>query len=348
MSINVALIGCGNISKYHLEGITTYGTLRYACDIDKEAALQIASLTQAQAITDYKEALDDPLIDVVHVVTHSKFHKEICIAALNAAKHVICEKTLGENPDESLAIVESAKNTKNILFTSYMKRYIPSVQQAKKLIPEIGRVLSARFFTRQMWGDLWNGNPQDPFFRVGKEGVSEVVRRFGGGILHCGGSHILDLILFLFGRPDSLIATQIRPSYLDYDLKTEATLYKDELAISFEALAHPLQFSGFLKDGWDEGFEIIGSKGRLLWKSSLWDDVTSKSSRLVYESDKGESREYDYHPVSPFTKAIEAFYHDIESNKQSVQNVESGYEVDVLIETITKSAKKKSKEVLQW
>jgi predicted dehydrogenase len=145
-----------------------------------------------------------------------------------------------------------------------------------------------------------------------------------------------------------VVASQVRPEYLDYDIKTNAILTQGELDIQFEALAHPLAFAGFLGDGWDEGFELMGTKGKLIWKSSLWDDVSSKSSVLIHEKDTGESIEYKYHPVSPFSNAIESFYADIETKVQRSQPIESGYHVDQLIETIIASSISGKREILPW
>jgi predicted dehydrogenase len=348
-TLHAAIIGCGNISKYHVDGIGMVGSeLRYACDMNPKAAKAVAAQTGAIPTPDYHQVLQDEAIDVVHVVVNSNLHRKICIEALEAGKHVICEKTLSESAQDSLAITEAAQRTGKMLFTSYMKRYIPSVIKAKSLLGEIGQVISARFFTRQMWGDLWNGIPSDEFFRIGKDGRSEVVKRYGGGILHCGGSHILDLICFLLGLPEKVRAHQVRPDYLDYDVKTTATFEIGGNEVQFEALAHPLPFNGFLGDGWDEGFEIIGTKGRLNWKSSLWDDVESKSSVLVYQRESGESSTYQYHPVSPFTLAIEAFHKDIKSGSQTIQSIHTGYHVDRLIETMVASSANGTTEKLPW
>jgi len=347
--LHAAIIGCGNMSKYHVDGINMAGSsIRYACDTNNVAAEAVAKLTGARSTPDYRHVLDDELTDVVHILVNSNLHRRFCIEALEAGKHVICEKTLSESASDSQAIVDAAKQNGRMLFTSYMKRYIPSIVQAKSLIGELGRVVSGRFFTRQMWGDLWNGSPADEFFKIGSDGRSEVVKRFGGGILHCGGSHILDLICFLLGLPERVRASQIRPDYLDYDLKTSATLYLGDLDIQFEALAHNLPYTGLLGDGWDEGFEIIGTKGRLLWKSSLWDDVNSKSSVLIYERSSGETSTYQYQPVSPFSLAIKAFHNDIISGTQTVQTPDTGYHVDLLIETMIQSATRDRTEIITW
>ncbi len=347
--VRAALIGCGSISRFHVDAILeAQGTLVYACDLNLDAAKVVAAKTGAKAIADYHQILGDKSVDVAHIVVDSKLHKEISLKFLEAGKHVICEKTLSENPEDSLEIVKYANSKELMLFTSYMKRYILAVEKAKELMGELGSLISARFFTRQPWGNLWEGATDNPFFGVGPDGVSEVVKRYGGGILHCGGSHILDLINFLVGLPQSVNATQIRPDYLDYDLKTAATFMINGLDVQFEALAHPLNHIGLLNDGWDEGFEIVGTKGKIVWQSSVWDDVASKSSILTHYREDGQQVTYTYAPQSPFSRAISAFYKDIVNGEQVSQSPWSGYHVDEMIAKIGLSVAHERAVRFEW
>jgi predicted dehydrogenase len=256
---------------------------------------------------------------------------------------------LSESPEDSLEIIETAKQHKKFLFTSYMKRYLPAVAQAKTLLPQIGTIISARFFTRQPWGNLWEGEPENEYFRKPKGSSSKVRSTYGGGILHCGGSHILDLICFFIGKPNTVSAHMIMPEYLDYDISTTAVLEVGSVPVYFEALAHPLSYTGALADGWDEGFEILGTKGKLLFQSSLWDDVKSKTPLLIFEDNsKGIKKEYRYSPASPFSLAIKEFYHDIASGVQKCQSISSGYSVDQIISSIMKSNQEKKRLDIPW
>ncbi len=341
MSVTVGVIGCGGIARFHFAGLEKAGArIKWVCDIKPEAAKPWAEKFGAKATADFRKVTRDPAVEAVFVTTFSAFHKEICLDAIDAGKAVVCEKTLAENADDALAIVTRAKEKGTLFYTSYMKRFVPAVEQAKALMPSLGRILSMHIRAHQCWGDLWAGNPEPgSFMHAPPGGTSEVVRRYGGGILVCGGSHILDLVNHFMGRPTRLFATLVKPSDMDYDLHATALMETPNGSVSVEALAHPLGGIGFLRDGWDERFEITGSAGRLELFSASWDQFDHKASLLThYDNESRSVREYRYAPASPFERADAFFLAQISANRQGPQSALTGYEADELIAHIRKSA----------
>ena len=84
------------------------------CDIilsRAEAAKTKYGTKDAKVYRDYEELLADPSIDVVHVLTPNKWHAPMTIAALQAGKHVMCEKPMAKTAVEARAMVEAAKAT---------------------------------------------------------------------------------------------------------------------------------------------------------------------------------------------------------------------------------------------
>jgi predicted dehydrogenase len=350
MGITAAVIGCGNISRFHFSGLEKAGPkVKWVCDLDEEAMGPWAKQFEAQVTADFREALADPEVDVVHVTLISSLHKRICLEAIAAGKAVVCEKTLTESAADSLEIVQAAATKGTVFYTSYMKRYIPAVAKAKELLPSLGRILSTRIQAFQQWGNLWEETPSEGFFASGGSGKSEVVRRYGGGILVCGGSHILDLVLFLLGRPQRLYATQCQAPGLDYDLQAAALMETANGVVHFEALAHPLGHIGFLADGWDERVEITGTGGRLEILSAAWDQVETKASRLVhYDNATGQSTDFHFQPVSPFDLAVAQFCAGVAAGEQLGQSRITGYEVDELIDHIHRSAAQGQALEIAW
>ncbi|MCF6175893.1 MAG: Gfo/Idh/MocA family oxidoreductase [Victivallaceae bacterium] len=350
MTIKVAVIGCGNISQFHFSGLEKCGAeIKWVCDINREAAMPWADKFEARYSADYRDIIADPAVDAVFVTLLSRLHKEICFAAIDAGKAVICEKTLAESAEDAWEIVQYAEAKKTIFYTSYMKRFIPAVEKAKALLPELGTIISTHIRAYQCWGDLWSETPTEGFFYTPPGGMSLVRKNYGGGILVCGGSHILDLTLFLLGRPHRLYATLHEPEGSDYDLQAAALLETDNGIVHYEALAHPLTKIGFLRDGWDEKVEINGTNGRLEVYSSNWTDVETKASLLVhYDNRNGNSTEYRFAAESPFDRAVEFFCQQIEQGEQGSQSRLTGYEVDELIEHIKLSSKQKQAVEIQW
>lgn len=350
-TLQTAVVGCGNISKFHFHGMDNAGArIKWVCDLREEAAAPWKERYQAAYTPDFHEVLADPKVDVVNVTTPSFLHKEICLAAIKAGKAVICEKTLAENPDDAHEIVVAAETAGTLLFTSYMKRFMPAVVKAMELLPSLGRLLTTYIRTHQCWGDLWSATPESGFFHTPPGGKSKVRQNFGGGILICGGSHILDLTLFFTGRPDRLYATvHVPDDGRDYDLLAAAQLETANGVVHFEALAHPLRKIGFLRDGWDERVEISGVNGRLEILSGAWDAPESKPSVLIhYDNGTGHATEYRFDPVSPFDEAMAFFCRQIAVGQQGSQSRWTGYEVDELIAHFLESSEKRQTVEVAW
>lgn len=350
MSITAAVIGCGNISKFHFSGLEKAGAkVAWVCDLNEAAAMPWTAKFGARYTADYRQILADPAVQLVTVTPISSLHKPICLAAIAAGKAVVCEKTLAENADDALAIVQAAEARGSIFYTSYMKRFIPAVEQAKALLPALGRILSTHIRAYQCWGNRWEEVATSGFFGRNGSGKSEVVARYGGGILVCGGSHILDLVCFLLGRPQRLFASMYTSPGMDYDIQAAALLETPNGIVHYEALAHPLNKIGFLRDGWDERLEIVGTKGRLEIYSAAWDQVEHKASLLVHDDNaSGQAIEYRYPAVSPFDRAVAFFCANVAKGEQGAQSRRNGYDVDELIAHIKRSAETHQALEVKW
>jgi predicted dehydrogenase len=276
----------------------------------------------------------------VDVTTVSRAHKQICEDAIAAGKAVICEKTLAENPEDAARIVSAARERGVILYTSYMKRYLPATQKMKELLPSLGRLFSTHIRAYQNWGDTWGPNPPSGLGHTPPGGVSGVRANYGGGILVCGGSHLFDLVLFLLGRPDRLYANIFVPDDRDYDLRASALLETPANGIiHYDCLVHAHHRAGLQRDGWDEQVEIIGAQGRLHLFTSQWDAPEAKAPLLQhYDAQTGTTTEYRFDPVSPFARAIGTYCEGIDRNEQVGQSDLTGYEVDELIAAMQQSA----------
>lgn len=347
MSITVGVIGCGSISQYHFSGLAKAGAkVAWVSDINPESAKTWAAKTQAKIATDYQQILADPAVQAVWVLTSSTSHYQVCMDAIAAGKAVVCEKTLATSADDALAIVRAAQKQNSILFTSYMKRFMPAAQKAKELLPRLGRILSTHIRVHQKWGDVWGGSPSG-FLNPTATGLSPCRERLGGGILLAGGSHILDLMNFLLGRPQQVFAHMETPKNTDVEGLAAAMFTGPNGVVHWEALMHGQSNVGYLRDGWDEQVEIIGVDGRLTLLSNEWNQFATKAARCIH-TDKASVTEYCYDPVSPFDRAVAAFCQDIARGQQTVQNSLTGYETDELIRAIQISAQGSKPVAIDW
>lgn len=340
MNVVAGVIGCGNIARLHFAGLAEAGVrVKWVCDPDEAAAAPWVKQLGAEYAADYRRVLEDPDVDVVDLLTLPSTHRTLCLDSIEAGKAVICEKTLAVNSDDALAIVRAAEDAGTIFYTAYMKRFLPAVKKARELLPSLGRILSTHIRAYQPWGALWDVNPEAGFAHKPQEGPSEVVRKYGGGILICGGSHILDLVCFFLGRPQRLFASMHTPPGRDYDLLASVLLETDHGPCHYEALAHPLTRVGYRYDGWDERMEINGTGGRIEIFSPLWYQGDTIPSVLVhYDQATGHVTEHRCDPVSPFCGELAAFCESIARGSQGEQSRLTGYDVDELIAHIKRSA----------
>ncbi|MCL6630038.1 MAG: Gfo/Idh/MocA family oxidoreductase, partial [Armatimonadetes bacterium] len=151
------------------------------------------------ATQDYHDLIKRDDIQVINVCTPNFLHKEQIIAALEAGKHVYCDKPLAMDLDEASQIWEVAKKSKAIHQMTFQYRFIPAILKAKMLIEAgfLGHVYQFRVLY------LHSGyiDPNRPMsWRLDKS-------RGGAGAAYDLGSHIIDLTRYLLGDFEQVLAT---------------------------------------------------------------------------------------------------------------------------------------------
>ncbi|MBE6696500.1 MAG: Gfo/Idh/MocA family oxidoreductase, partial [Ruminococcaceae bacterium] len=141
-NVKVGIIGCGGIANgKHMPSLKQIAEVQMVafCDIIPEKAEKAAKefgTPNAKIYTDYKELLNDPEIEVVHVLTPNRSHADITIDALYAGKHVMCEKPMAKTAADAKRMLEAAKATGKLLTIGYQHRQKVSAQYAKQYIDE--------------------------------------------------------------------------------------------------------------------------------------------------------------------------------------------------------------------
>ena len=136
----LGIVGCGGIANAkHLPAVKIVPDIEITafCDLIIERADEAAKqygAPGAKTYLDYKDLLKDDSLEAVYVLTPNYAHAEITIAALNAGKHVLCEKPMAMNGREADAMCEAAKKNKKILTIGYQTRSSTSFQYARDLV----------------------------------------------------------------------------------------------------------------------------------------------------------------------------------------------------------------------
>jgi predicted dehydrogenase len=142
--------------------------------------------------TDLADSLLDRSVDAVYVATPVFLHAPQSIAALQAGKHVLCEKPVAMNYGEAAGMVSVAEETGRTLGIAYYRRMYPKLQRARELLVQgiIGRPVLAEINCH----DWFQTEPGHRDWLVDP-------KQSGGGPLYDIASHRIDVLNFLFGRP---------------------------------------------------------------------------------------------------------------------------------------------------
>jgi predicted dehydrogenase len=143
-------------------------------------------------VTDYHGLIERDDIQLVDVASPGFTHKEIVVAALEAGKHVLCEKPLANTLEEAQEMLSAARKAGTIAMVNFNYRRVPAVQLAKRLIDE-GRIGEIRHFRANYLQD-WILDPQFPLVWRMKKDLA------GSGALGDIGAHIVDLGQYLVGQ----------------------------------------------------------------------------------------------------------------------------------------------------
>lgn len=196
--LRVGIIGCGGIANQkHFPALKKNEALNDMiafCDIDEQRAVKAASefgSADAKVYTDYRELLENPEVDVVHICTPNVSHSEIAIAAFAAKKHVYCEKPMSHSSEEAEKMVEAWKVSGKKFTVGYQNRFRSDVQtlQAACESGDLGEIYYGKAHAVRRRG-------------VPTWGVFMDKEKQGGGPLIDIGTHALDITLWCMNNYD--------------------------------------------------------------------------------------------------------------------------------------------------
>jgi predicted dehydrogenase len=209
--LRVAMIGYGFMGAAHSQG---WRVAPRFFDLDAEPVMATIVGRDAERVeaarsrfgwqrsdTDWRSVIDDPDIDVVDICSPGSSHAEIAIAALDAGKHVLCEKPLANTVEEAEAMVAAAqraaaRGVRSMVGFSY--RRVPAIGFARRLVQE-GRIGLIRQVRAQYLQD-WLSDEDGPMtWRLDKTAA-------GSGSLGDIGAHAVDLVEHLTGARLSAVS----------------------------------------------------------------------------------------------------------------------------------------------
>jgi len=375
--ITAAVVGTGFIGPVHVEalrrlGVRVSGVLGSSAEKSEAVA---KDLGLPRGYRDFTELLADRFVDVVHLTSPNRLHREQVLACLEAGKHVVCEKPLAMSSKETAELVKAAKAHPNLVTAvNYNVRFYPLCLQARAMVRngEIGDILHITGSYMQDWL-LYTS---DYNWRVDAEE--------GGALRAVGdiGTHWLDLLGFVTGlHVDALLADlwtahPVRQRPANASLETFTGKLQSGARTTLDVPIQTEDYGSILLkySGGQRGaltvsqiaagrkncirFEIAGTKKSLAWNSEspqeLWiGDRTAPNSVLMTDPSllHDEVRPFANYPgghqegfPDTFKQLYRAIYGDVQVGKPSAAPLyatfEDGHREVVLCETILESHKK--------
>lgn len=278
---NIAVIGCGRISKNHFESIAQLPyelKLVAVCDIIPERAQEAATKYGTKAYTDYDQLLDNEKVDLISICTPSGLHPEHGIKAAQRGIHVITEKPMAISLDAADALIKACDDNHVQLFVVKQNRLNTTMQLLRRAIDK-GRF--GKIYLVQ--SNVFWQRPQSYYEQAKWRGTWE----FDGGSFMNQASHYIDALYWLIGPVDYVMA---ETATMARKIETEDTgvailKFRNGVigTVNVTMLTYPKNYEGSIT--------ILGEKGTVKlggvavnriekWEFEEYDD----DDRLVTES----------------------------------------------------------------
>ncbi len=278
---NIALLGCGRISKNHLESIAQFPhdlKLVAVCDLIPERAQAAAEKYGAKAYTDYQMMLQNEKIDLISICTPSGLHPEHGIKAAQQGIHVITEKPMAITLEGADALIKACDDNHVQLFVVKQNRLNTTMQLLRRAIDK-GRF--GKIYLVQ--SNVFWQRPQSYYDQAKWRGTWE----FDGGSFMNQASHYIDALYWLIGPVDYVMAETATMARRIETEDTGAAILKFRNGVigtvNVTMLTYPKNYEGSIT--------VLGEKGSVKlggvavnriekWEFEEYDD----DDRLVTES----------------------------------------------------------------
>ena len=212
-SLNVGIIGCGNISGIYLQNIPAYRglSLRACADMRPDMAQAQASRHGIEAMSvDQLLARDD--IDLVVNLTVPSAHFDVSLAALNAGKHVFSEKPLAVDFEQGRRLVDEAE-VRGLLLGCAPDTFLGAGGRlARNLIDDgsVGRILSGTAFLMSHGMEHWHPDPEF-FFKPGGGPIFDMAPYYLSTLVNLIGPVQRVFAMSSIGFPERIVTTEASP-----------------------------------------------------------------------------------------------------------------------------------------
>lgn len=264
--LKVGVLGAGQIAQAaHFEACTKArnAELTAICDVAEDLRERMAVTHGAgKTFADYDRMLADPEIDAVIIATADAFHVPASMRALDAGKHVLCEKPVGLNVEEAEQLAAAVAQSGKVFQVGHMKRFDAGLQAAKRFIDtEMGELVALKAWYCDSTHRYPMTDAVQPLIvtsanaRKPSTNPKADLRRY---YMLAHGCHLIDTARYLAG---DIVAVTAR-------LSERAGMWCWFVDVEFAsgALGH-LDLTVAVRMDWHEGFQIYGQNGSVVGKT---------------------------------------------------------------------------------
>ena len=322
-TIGMGLVGPGFIAAHHLDAVRRLGNV----DIVAIAGSSIESARRkarewhvGRAYGDYRELIGDPLIDVIHTTTPNHLHFDVSMAALRAGKHVVSDKPLALNADQSRQLCDAAVKAGVAHVVTFNYRGNPLVQHARAMVAQgdIGKVTFVHGQYLQDWlaDDTVYSWRMDPRLGGASAALLDIGSHWCDLAEHVSGLKITSVLADLA----TVVPVRYRASPASRGKRQRVRVTSEDLAsvlLRFDNGARGCLRVGQVLHGHknDLQLEVNGRAASLRWlqerQNELWigrhaqaDSVVAKDPALL----TGDARRYARLPVGHQEAWSDAFF----------------------------------------
>jgi len=264
--IRIGIIGVGQIGKSHLDNYTRVpgAELVAAADVNAAELRRVAEQYHIpHTYANFRELLKRKDLDAVDVCLHNNLHAPVTMAALEAGKHVYCEKPMAGSYVDAKAMLATAKRCRRKLSIQLSTLFIKETRVAKLLIDE-GRL--GKLYHARSTGHRRRGRPY-----VDGYGTANFVQKqvASGGALYDMGVYHIAQMLYLLGQPkiERVSGKLYQEMDMDPARRRKSGFNVEELGLGFVRFADGLTMD--IIEAWSihlnalDGSSIVGSDGGL-------------------------------------------------------------------------------------
>ena len=324
--VRLAIVGCGTISQLNAPGYLKHEACDVValCDPVRERAEGRAAEwgIAPRIYTCYEQVLEDPDIDAVELLTPTHLHAEQSIAALEAGKHVSCQKPVAATVEEADRIAEAAARADTFFRVTENFLYYPPLVKAKELLD--GGAVGKPSIVR-MRVVLTDFESDSDTFRIERDALSwrRDAELNPGGLLYDEGVHKYATAMWLVGEPEAVSAMVTRTD--DFMIEAPSVItwkFRDANCLGvFESAAAPDMNIRAPYYPLDDFFEIQGSAGTI-WVTRCSGEMLDLPPVMLHKGSESVSYQVPMDWLEGFDGAARDFVDGILEGRQPMMDAD--------------------------